>query len=198
LGRITAVFASRNEGKLRELRALLPKWDIELLGDVEMPEETGVTFYENAAAKARFARSVEPGRWTIGEDSGLEVDHLGGAPGIRSARYAGEDSSDGENVVKLLEALAGAKPADRGARYVSELVVVTPEGQELRGTGTLEGAIAAEPKGSEGFGYDPVFVPIGESRTVAELGNEWKRTHSHRAAATRALLAGLGEAPREM
>jgi XTP/dITP diphosphohydrolase len=198
LGRITAVFASRNEGKLRELRALLPKWDIELLGDVEMPEETGVTFYENAAAKARFARSVEPGRWTIGEDSGLEVDHLGGAPGIRSARYAGEDSSDGENVVKLLEALAGAEPAERGARYVSELVVVTPEGQELRGTGTLEGAIAAEPKGSEGFGYDPVFVPIGESRTVAELGNEWKRTHSHRAAATRALLAGLGEAPREM
>jgi XTP/dITP diphosphohydrolase len=198
LGRITAVFASRNEGKLRELRALLPKWDIELLGDVEMPEETGVTFYENAAAKARFARSIEPGRWTIGEDSGLEVDHLGGAPGIRSARYAGEDSSDGENVVKLLEALAGAEPAERGARYVSELVVVTPEGQELRGTGTLEGAIAAEPKGSEGFGYDPVFVPIGESRTVAELGNEWKRTHSHRAAATRALLAGLGEAPREM
>jgi XTP/dITP diphosphohydrolase len=198
LGRITAVFASRNEGKLRELRALLPKWDIELLGDVEMPEETGVTFYENAAAKARFARSIEPGRWTIGEDSGLEVDHLGGAPGIRSARYAGEDSSDGENVVKLLEALAGAEPAERGARYVSELVVVTPEGQELRGTGTLEGAIAAEPKGSEGFGYDPVFVPIGESRTVAELGNEWKRTHSHRAAATRVLLAGLGEAPREM
>jgi XTP/dITP diphosphohydrolase len=198
LGRITAVFASRNEGKLRELRALLPKWDIELLGDVEMPEETGVTFYENAAAKARFARSVEPGRWTIGEDSGLEVDHLGGAPGIRSARYAGEDAGDGENVVKLLEALAGAEPEDRGARYVSELVVVTPEGQELRGTGTLEGAIAAEPKGSEGFGYDPVFVPIGESRTVAELGNEWKRAHSHRAAATRALFAGLGEAPREM
>jgi len=198
LGRIAAVFASRNEGKLRELRALLPEWDIELLGDVEMPEETGVTFYENAAAKARFAQSVEPGRWTIGEDSGLEVDHLGGAPGIRSARYAGEDASDGENVVKLLEALAAAEPRDRGARYLSELVVLTPEGQELRGTGTLEGAIAAEPKGSEGFGYDPVFVPNGESRTVAELGNQWKREHSHRAAATRALVAGLGEAPREM
>jgi XTP/dITP diphosphohydrolase len=198
LGRITAVFASRNEGKLRELRALLPEWDIQLLGDVEMPEETGVTFYENAAAKARFAQSVEHGRWTIGEDSGLEVDHLGGAPGIRSARYAGEDAGDGENVVKLLEALADAEPGDRGARYVSELVVLTPEGQELRGTGTLEGAIAGEPTGSEGFGYDPVFVPTGESRTVAELGNEWKRAHSHRAAATRALLAGLGEARREM
>jgi XTP/dITP diphosphohydrolase len=197
LGRV-AVFASRNEGKLRELRALLPGWDVELLGDVEMPEETGATFYENAAAKARFAQRVEPGRWTIGEDSGLEVDGLGGGPGIRSARYAGEDASDEENVAKLLDALAGVEPGDRGARYVSELVVLTPEGQELRGTGTLEGVIAAEPKGSEGFGYDPVFVPADERRTVAELGNEWKRGHSHRAAATRALLRDLGEAPREM
>ena len=198
MGRIAAIFASRNEGKLRELRALLPDWDVELLGEVEMPEEVGETFYENAAAKARFAQSVEPGRWTIGEDSGLEAERLRGAPGIHSARYAGEDASDEDNVAKLLDALAGAEPGNRGARYVSELVLLTPEGRELRGTGTLEGAIAAEPKGSEGFGYDPVFVPTGESRTVAELGNEWKRTHSHRAAATRALLAGLGEAPREM
>lgn len=198
MGRIAAIFASRNEGKLRELRALLPDWDIQLIGEVEMPEEIGETFYENAAAKARFAQSVEPGRWTIGEDSGLEADLLGGAPGIRSARYAGEHASDEDNVAKLIDALAGAEPRDRRARYVSELVVLSPDGREVRGTGTLEGAIAAEPKGSEGFGYDPVFVPTGESRTVAELGNEWKRAHSHRAAATRALLAGLGEAPREM
>ena len=195
MGRIEAVFASRNEGKLRELRALLPGWDIELLGDVEMPEETGATFYENAAAKARFAQSVEPGRWAIGEDSGLEVDWLGGVPGIRSARYAGEDATDEENVAKLLEALAGVENADRGARYVSELVVLAPDGAEHRGTGTLEGAISTERKGTEGFGYDPVFVPIGETRTVAELGDEWKRAHSHRAAATRALPAGVGEAP---
>jgi len=198
LGRIIAVFASRNEGKLRELRALLPDWEIELLGDVEMPEETGATFYENAAAKARFAQSVEPGRWAIGEDSGLEVDWLGGVPGIRSARYAGEDATDEENVAKLLHALDGAEVGERGARYVSELVVVTPGGSELRGTGTLEGSIATEARGSEGFGYDPIFVPKGETQTVAELGNEWKRAHSHRAAATRALLAGVGEAPREM
>jgi XTP/dITP diphosphohydrolase len=198
LGRVKAVFASRNEGKLRELRALLSEWDIELLGDVEMPEETGTTFYENAAAKARFAQSVDPGRWAIGEDSGLEVDWLGGVPGIRSARYAGEDATDEENVAKLLEALAGVEDADRGARYVSELVVLAPDGAEHRGTGTLEGAIATEPMGTEGFGYDPVFVPIGETRTVAELGDEWKRAHSHRAAATRALPAGVGEAPREM
>ena len=198
MGRVEAIFASRNEGKLRELRVLLPDWEIEPLGDVEMPEETGATFYENAEAKARFAQSVEPGRWTIGEDSGLEVDWLGGVPGIRSARYAGKDANDEQNVAKLLEALAGAGREDRGARYVSELVVLTPEGRELRGTGTLEGEIATESKGSEGFGYDPVFVPTGESRTVAELGNEWKRAHSHRAAATRTLAAGVGEAPGEM
>ena len=195
---INAVFASRNEGKLRELRALLPDWDIEPLGDVEMPEETGATFYENAVAKARFAQNVEPGRWAIGEDSGLEVDWLGGVPGIRSARYAGDDATDEENVAKLLEALAGADEADRGAHYVSELVVLGPEGSELRGTGTLEGAIATEPRGSGGFGYDPVFVPTGETRTVAELGDEWKRANSHRAAATRALRAGVGEPPPEM
>ena len=195
---VSAVFASRNEGKLRELRALLSDWDIEPLGDVEMPEETGATVYDNAAAKARFAHSVEPGRWAIGEDSGLEVDWLGGVPGIRSARYAGEDATDEENVAKLLEALAGVDGSDRGARYVSELVVLTADGREQRGTGTLEGAIATEPKGAEGFGYDPVFVPTGETQTVAELGNEWKRAHSHRAVATRALAAGVGEAPGEM
>jgi len=196
--RAIAVFASGNEGKLRELRALLPDWEIEPIGDVEMPEETGATFYENALAKARFAQGVEPGRWVIGEDSGLEVDWLGGVPGIRSARYAGEDATDEENVAKLLEALVDAEGADRGARYVSELVVVSPDGSEVRGTGTLEGFIAPAPRGSAGFGYDPVFVPTGETRTVAELGDEWKREHSHRAAATRALPAGVGEALGEM
>jgi XTP/dITP diphosphohydrolase len=197
LGRI-AVFASRNPGKLRELGALLPDWDIVPLGDVQMPEETGASFYENAAAKARFAWALEPGRWAIGEDSGLEADGLGGAPGIRSARYAGESAGDEENVVKLLAAMAEMEGEQRRARYVSELVVLDPDGSELRGTGTLEGMIAAEPRGSAGFGYDPVFVPAGESRTVAELGDEWKRAHSHRAAATRDLLARIGEPPQEV
>ena len=198
MGRIDAVFASRNEGKLRELRALLPEWDIAPFGEVEMPEETGATFYENALAKARFAQSIQPGRFAIGEDSGLEVDWLGGVPGIRSARYAGEDATDEENVAKLLGALAGVEGTDRGAHYVSELVVLGPDGSEARGTGTLEGSIATQPRGSGGFGYDPVFVPTGETRTVAELGDDWKREHSHRAAAARALPAGVGEAPREM
>ena len=195
---INAVFASRNAGKLRELRALLPDWEIEPLGEVEMPEETGATFYENAVAKARFGRSLKSGLWVIGEDSGLEVDGLGGAPGIRSARFAGEGAIDEENVAKLLQALVGTEGEGRRGRYVSELVVLTEEGAELRGTGTLEGEIGTAARGSEGFGYDPVFVPRGESRTVAELGDEWKRAHSHRAAATRALLARVGEAPEEM
>ena len=195
---VNAVFASRNAGKLRELRALLPDWEIEPLGEVEMPEETGATFYENAVAKARFGCSLESGLWVIGEDSGLEVDGLGDAPGSRSARFAGEGASDEENVAKLLQALAGTEGEGRRGRYVSELVVLTEEGAELRGTGTLEGEIGTAARGSEGFGYDPVFVPHGESRTVAELGDEWKRAHSHRAEAARALLARVGEAPEEM
>jgi XTP/dITP diphosphohydrolase len=191
LGRIKASFASGNPGKLRELRALLPDWDI-VPAEASLPEETGETFYENARAKAVFAH--EPGEWTLGEDSGLEVEGLGGAPGIRSARYAGREATDEENVRKLVAALAGSEDAARRARYVSELVCVLPDGDEVRGSGTLEGAIALEPRGSGGFGYDPVFIPTGKERTVAELGDEWKREHSHRARAAAALLRVLGDA----
>jgi XTP/dITP diphosphohydrolase len=120
----------------------------------------------------------------LGEDSGLEVEGLGGAPGIRSARYAPEGQ---EAVARLLEELRGVEGDVRGARYVCELVALSPEGVEVRGTGTLEGRIATDARGSEGFGYDPVFVPDGEQRTVAELGNAWKALHSHRARAARAL-----------
>jgi XTP/dITP diphosphohydrolase len=198
VGRIRAIFASQNEHKLRELRALLPDWEIEPLEDGAMPEETGSTFYENALAKARHGRDAgAPGLWVVGEDSGLEVEGLGGRPGIRSARYAGPEASDEENVARLLDELAGAEGEARRARYVSELVLLSPE-TELRGTGTLEGRIAAEPRGSEGFGYDPVFVPDGEERTVAELGDDWKRKHSHRARAARALLKAVGGSGAEL
>jgi XTP/dITP diphosphohydrolase len=190
LGRITATFASSNPGKLRELRALLPGWEIEPFTGA-LPEETGSTFYENARLKAAAAH--DEGRWTLGEDSGLEVDGLEGGPGIRSARYAGNYARDEENVRKLLEALAGSQDDARRARYASELVCLTPEDREVRGRGTLEGSIGFEPLGSEGFGYDPVFVPRGEARTVAELGDAWKREHSHRAEAARALLGALGD-----
>jgi XTP/dITP diphosphohydrolase len=186
--RVQAIFASTNPGKLRELRALLPDWEIEPFTG-SLPAETGSTFYENARVKAMSPH--EEDRWTLGEDSGLEVDGLGGDPGIRSARYAGMGATDEENVRQLLDALAGAEGGARRARYVSELVCVTPDGAELRGRGTLEGTIAHDARGSEGFGYDPVFVPEGEDRTVAELGDAWKREHSHRAEAARALLAAL-------
>ncbi len=192
MGRIEARFASGNPHKLRELRELFPDWTIEALG-ADMPEETGATFYENARAKALFARKVaDPAVLVVAEDSGLEVNGLGGRPGVRSARYAGPEATDGENVARLLEELSSAQDAARGARYVSELVLVTPSGQEIRGTGTLEGRITDSPRGSGGFGYDPVFVPTGEQRTVAELGDGWKRKHSHRARAAAALLAALG------
>jgi XTP/dITP diphosphohydrolase len=154
----------------------------------------GETFYENALAKARFGRSVAgPAFWILGEDSGLEVEGLRGRPGIRSARYAGEDATDVENVRRLLAELAATADEGRRARYVSELVLLSPEFEEYRGTGTLEGRIAEEPRGEEGFGYDPVFVPEGETQTVAELGNEWKRAHSHRARAARRLSQAVGE-----
>jgi XTP/dITP diphosphohydrolase len=193
--RVRAVLASGNEHKLRELRALLPDWDLDALDTAEAPEEVGATFYENARAKALFGRtSAEPGVWTIGEDSGLEVGGLGGRPGIRSARYAGPNATDEENTAKLLEELAGKTGDARRACYVSELVCVSPEQVEFRGTGSLEGRIVEAPRGSEGFGYDPVFVPHGEGRTVAELGNEWKREHSHRARAARALVQAVGAA----
>lgn len=190
---IHASLVSGNRHKARELAVLLPGWEIAPTVAEELPEEVGSSFYSNARAKARFGRTVEaPERWTIGEDSGLEVDGLGGRPGIYSARFAGPDATDEENVVKLLAELVGVTGAGRRGRYVCELVVLSPGLEELRGRGTLEGSIALEPRGSGGFGYDPVFVPEGERRTVAELGDEWKAGNSHRAAAARQLLEAVG------
>ena len=181
-----AVLASRNVHKARELEALLPGWTIEPLDRDDYPPETGTTYYENAALKARFGREHEHG-WVLAEDSGLEVDALGGRPGVLSARYALEGAPA---VAKLLGELEGVE--DREAQYVSEVVLLSPDGRELRGTGALEGRIAERAAGSEGFGYDPIFVPDGEDSTVAELGNEWKAQNSHRARAARALLDALG------
>jgi XTP/dITP diphosphohydrolase len=129
--------------------------------------------------------------WVLGEDSGIEVEALGGGPGVHSARFA-----RGEPVERLLAELEQVEGNGRRARYVCELVALARDGHESRGTGVLEGRIADEPRGSEGFGYDPIFVPSGEERTVAELGNDWKRENSHRARAARDLLRDLGEAGR--
>ena len=182
------VLCSRNRHKARELERLLPGWTIEPLDRDDYPPETGATYYENAAIKAAFGREHADG-WVLAEDSGLEVDALGGRPGVLSARYAPEGAPA---VAKLLGELEGVE--ERAARYVSELVLLAPDGRELRGTGALEGRIAHEPGGSEGFGYDPIFIPEGEDRTVAELGDGWKAEHSHRARAARSLLRALGDA----
>ena len=177
--------ASRNENKLRELAHVLDGWELELLEAHDYPPEDGETYYENARDKAEFGRGIAGQEWVLGEDSGIEVDALGGRPGVYSARFGGDDP-----VGRLLDELRGVD--DRRARYVCELVALAPDGDEVRGTGTLPGRIATEPRGSEGFGYDPIFVPDGEVRTVAELGNGWKRDNSHRARAARELLRKAG------
>ena len=182
-----ALLASGNPNKLRELAAALPGWSLELLGADEYPPEEGATYYDNARAKARFGHGRAGDAWVLGEDSGIEVEGLGGRPGVESARWAG----DRDPVARLLQELDGVEGRGRRARYVCELVAISATGGEVRGTGTLAGRIAHERRGSEGFGYDPIFVPEGEEHTVAELGNEWKRRNSHRARAAAALATKL-------
>lgn len=178
--------ASGNRHKLAELRLALAGIALELLpGDY--PEEVGADYVENARGKALHGRTLAPGAWVVGEDSGLEVDALAGRPGLHTARYA---PAGAPAIAKLLGELDGV--AERGARYVAELVCVAPDGREYRGSGVLEGAIAEASRGSGGFGFDPVFVPRGERATVAELGEEWKARNSHRGRAAAALRAALG------
>jgi XTP/dITP diphosphohydrolase len=150
--------------------------------------EDGATFAENAAIKARALRSAAPpDAWIVSDDSGLEVDALGGAPGIYSARYAGEQASDAENVDKLLHALRGIEPAQRTARFRCVLCLSDPDGDVHSFEGACEGHIAEAPKGASGFGYDPVFVPLGYEASFAELGEAVKAELSHRARAVKAL-----------
>jgi XTP/dITP diphosphohydrolase len=174
---LRVVLCSRNRNKARELAAL--GIELGLLDADGYPDEGVESYVDNARAKARYGREVgPPDAWMLGEDSGLEVAALGGAPGVRSARYGAEG---GEAIERLLHELRNAE--DRRARYVCELVLLGPDGEDLRGSGELKGRIADEPRGSEGFGYDPVFLPGGEELTVAELGNDWKARNSHRARA---------------
>ena len=178
------LLASTNPNKLHELREALPALEIALLEPPDEPVEDGATFLDNARIKARHGRRHAPAdAWVAGEDSGIEVAALDGRPGVHSARWA----EDG--VAQLLLELDGQ--TDRRARYVCELVVLGPDGNELRATGTLDGTIAAARRGDEGFGYDPIFVPLGQTQTVAELGNAWKTENSHRARAAHALARAL-------
>ena len=186
-----ARLASGNPGKLAELRALFRGSPLELdppLAGWAGPEESGRTYADNARLKARALAEVAGG-WALADDSGLEADGLGGAPGVRSARFAGEGASDADNVRALLAALAGRR--DRRARFRCVLALAGPAGELVTAEGVLEGAITDAPRGSAGFGYDPVFVPAGETRTLAELSAADKNRFSHRARAALVLLARL-------
>ena len=186
MAHVAARLASQNRHKLEELRDGLPEWQLEALDADGWPEETGETYAENALLKARFGRELAaPDEWVLGEDSGIESAALDGRPGVHSARWA----PDGDQADALLERLIGEH--DRRARMVTVLVALGPDGRELDVRGVLEGEIATERRGNAGFGYDPIFIPAGYDRTVAELGERWKRAHSHRALAAKALLEAL-------
>jgi len=185
--------ATRNEGKLRELRELLEGTGLRLETLASHPEageieETGETFDANARAKARHA-ALATRLWTMAEDSGLAVDALGGAPGVRSARWSGVHGDDAANTAKLLADLAEYTGA-RGARYVCAIALARPDGEIVATAhGECAGAIAAAPRGQRGFGYDPIFVPAQvPGRTMAELEPHEKNAISHRAQALRAFL----------
>ncbi len=187
------VVASRNPKKCREIGVQLSPHGIEVVGLEQFPdspvvEETGTTFAENAALKATtIARAV--GRWTLADDSGLMVDALNGEPGVYSARYAGPDSDDARNNQRLLEALRDVPPNRRGAQFVCHLVIADPQGvARLHVEGICRGVILADHRGSEGFGYDPLFWIPEYHRTFAELSLTVKSCLSHRARAFRQLL----------
>jgi XTP/dITP diphosphohydrolase len=188
------LLATRNPHKLRELREALPGIEIDPLpDDVELPPETGETFAQNALIKARAAQSAT-GRAAIADDSGIVAYGLGGRPGVRSARYAGENAGDEENLAKLLREVG--EQDDRRIAYVSVIALVTEDGEESLFEGRCEGTLASEPRGSGGFGYDPAFIPddtgTDDPRTMAELAPAEKHAISHRGRAARKLAEHLG------
>lgn len=188
------VFASRNRHKSQQVALLLPGIELipldEVAADLEL-EEPFDTFEENAFAKAR-AVVVATGIPAIADDSGIEVDALGGAPGVRSARYAGEAATDRDNNLKLVRELQRVGDQERTARYRCVAVMVTPDGAEIASEGSCEGSIVLEPRGTGGFGYDPHFVPVGDTRTMGEIPLHEKLVFSHRGRAFRDLARKLG------
>jgi len=183
------IVATFNPDKAAELRVLLALPDVELvvLADwpgATAPEETGATLLENARIKALAAVALT-GLPAIADDTGLEVDALGGAPGVHAARYAGPRATYADNVAKLLRELAGVPPERRTARFRTVCFAAWPDGTEMSADGTLQGTITDAPRGTNGFGYDPVFVPRGETRTYAELTDAEKNAISHRGRAVR-------------
>lgn len=190
------LIASNNQCKITEFQELLVGLPLELawpkkeslLGE---PEETGVTFAENARIKARYFAALRPGWYVVADDSGLEVDALRGAPGVYSARYAGPDATDAQRNGLLLSKLAGVPWERRTARFVCVIALVLPDGSEAAYSGTREGYITLDPRGDGGFGYDPVFYVPALGKTFGELDPAVKNRWSHRAEAAQQLAAAL-------
>jgi XTP/dITP diphosphohydrolase len=196
------VLATFNPDKARELAALLDLPGAEILSldrvaGAAPPAETGATLAENATLKAEAALNLT-GLPAIADDTGLEVDALNGAPGIHAARFAGPGASYADNVRLLLARLEGVALERRTARFRTACVAAFPDGRRVVGEGVLEGLITLGARGTQGFGYDPVFQPLGLDRTLAELSAAEKNAISHRARAARALVAGLDLPPRSM
>jgi len=191
------VLATRNRKKLKELQEILSELPLELLTldafpDAPEVEETGHTFDENARLKAEtVGRAL--GEWVLADDSGLEVDALGGAPGVISARYSGANATDASNRLKLLQALVDVPQEQRGARFRCVIVLVAPDGRVWQASGACEGRILEAERGTGGFGYDPLFWVEAWGRTMAELSAEEKHGVSRRGEALRALKGELGE-----
>jgi len=180
--------ATNNAGKIKELNASLAALPVELFGlkhfeNTFEPEETGATFIENAILKAN-SYAEQTGFWALSDDSGLEVEALNGAPGVFSARYAGENATDQERIVKLLDELTEKDDKSRRARFVCAMAIADETGEiKFLAEGTCDGKIALKPRGANGFGYDPIFVPDGYEQTFGELSSAIKGKISHRAQA---------------
>jgi XTP/dITP diphosphohydrolase len=189
--------ATGNKGKLEEYQlALRSMADLKLYSQADLKNftprpEDGLTFLDNARIKAKTVKALKPGTWVLGEDAGLEVEGLGNLPGVHSARYAGPHARDSENVAKLLKMMQIRNINPRTAHFKCVTVVYTPTGDEWIFEGKMSGKIGSKPVGLMGFGYDSVFVPDGEEKTLAELGPGFKIQKSHRAQALSQFLAKL-------
>ncbi len=181
------ILATHNRNKLKEVGEIFPEWEIS--GEDSGAEETEKTFAGNALVKARAVAARHKGAWVMADDSGLEVDALGGAPGVFSARYAGEDGNTPANNALLLKNLEGVR--DRRAHFSCAIALVSPDGEEQVFEGRCEGVIAESPSGAGGFGYDPLFIPDGYDRSFAELSSAEKNAISHRGRALAAMRAAV-------
>lgn len=193
--------ASSNTGKIKEFQNLLydfPNIKIRTQNEISgfsSPQENGDSFLANARIKARALRSIKNQDWVFSDDSGLEVLSLGNLPGIHSARYAGPKARDSENIAKLLKMMKIRNVTDRTAQFKAAIVAFSPTGEEMIFEGILKGQISQKVVGLHGFGYDPIFIPEGQTQTLAELGPGFKNQHSHRSVAFKQFLEKIKHIP---